>query len=114
MADKKNCMDMEALKAKYGDKLRRISVTLEPDDYSEIDLEYIFQRPTAASYDRFIKTAQSGMMRANRAFLADNVIPEQAAALNADMEEYPALAMSLVEKLLAMMGLAKNTNLTKL
>lgn len=115
MAEKKNCpLDMDALKAQYGDKLRRINVTVEPDDDSEVELEYIFRRPTAASYDRFIKTAQSGMLRATRAFLADSVIPEQADALNADMEEYPALAMSISEKLLVMMGLAKNVNLMKL
>lgn len=44
----------------------------------------------------------------------DAVLPESAGALTADLEEYPALSISVGEKLLAMMGLSKETNLKKL
>ena len=67
-----------------------------------------------ASYDRYVKTASNTATRSLKTFLMDAVLPESAGALTADLEEYPALSISVGEKLLAMMGLSKETNLKKL
>lgn len=101
------------LKAKYG-KIYTLSITLAPDDDTEIEKIYIFKKPTIASYDRYVKTASGSMTKALKTFMHDAVIEEHRQALAADLEEYPALAIGVGEKLLAMMGLAKDVNLKSL
>ena len=103
----------DALKAKYG-KIYRVGVILTPDDDTEIAKCYYFRAPSVASYDRYVKTASNNATRSLKTFLMDAVLPESAGALTADLEEYPALSISVGEKLLAMMGLSKETNLKKL
>lgn len=103
----------EDIKRKYG-KVYQVSITIEPDDVTTLTMEYCFTKPTTPSYERYIKTASSGMTKALSAFMFDNVVPEHKKKLEADLEEYPALAMSIGEKLLAMLGLSKETNLMKL
>ncbi len=102
----------EDLKAKYG-KLYKLSMTLNPDDDTEVVISHLFKKPNTASYDRYIKTMSSGMTRASKAFLQDNIVEEHRAKLEEDLEEYPALAISAAEKLLEMLGLSKTTKLTK-
>lgn len=103
----------KALKEKYG-KVYRVGVILTPDDETELERAYYFKQPTASSYDRYIKTASGNATRALKTFMLDAVLPESEDALEADLEEYPALTISVGEKLLAMMGLSKETNLRKL
>ncbi len=103
----------DALKAKYG-KIYRVGVILTPDDDTEIAKCYYFRSPSVASYDRYVKTASNNATRSLKTFLMDAVLPESSGALTADLEEYPALSISVGEKLLAMMGLSKETNLKKL
>lgn len=104
----------DELKAKYGGKVYRVNATLEPDDDTSIDKEYFFKKPATASYDRYVKTTASGATKALKTFLSDNVVEESKAALEADLEEFPALTLSLGEKLLSMLGLSKQTNLKML
>lgn len=101
------------LKDKYG-KVYRVCVTLTPDDDTELEKQYYFCQPSVASYDRYIKTASNNATRSLKNFLFDSVLPESNEMLKADLEEYPALSISVGEKLLAMMGLSKDTNLKKL
>lgn len=103
----------EAYKAKYG-KVYRVSVTLEPDDNTTLQKEYFFRKPATASYDRYVKTTAQSATKALRAFALDNIVEEQYKALGDDLEEYPALALSLGEKLLNMLGLSKDVNLRQL
>lgn len=103
----------DALRAKYG-KVYRVAATLEIDDDTEKEVEYHFKRPSAQSFDRYLKTASQGMARSLKNFLRDSVTDESRMQLEADMEEYPALSMALGEKLLALLGLAKQTNLKQL
>ena len=103
----------EQLKAKYG-KIYRLDLTLNPDDETEVNVSYVFKKPSTASYDRYLKTASGGMSKALRSFMFDNIIPEYRAKLEADLEEYPALTISAGEKLLSMLGLSKITNLVLL
>lgn len=44
----------------------------------------------------------------------DNIHPDQRETLEADFKEYPAMALSVGEKLLAMLGLSKATAVKKL
>lgn len=104
---------IESLKEKYG-KIYKLNLTLNPDDETEIEKTYIFKKPSVASYDRYIKTATNGPTKALKTFMFDNIIPEHKVSLETDMEEYPALTLSAGEKLLAMLGLSKTANLTKL
>lgn len=103
----------ESYKAKYG-KVYRVVVTLEPDDSTSIQNEYFFKKPLVASYDRYIKTTAQSASKALKTFVLDNVVEEQYSKLSDDLEEYPALAISLGEKLLAMLGLSKDVNLRQL
>lgn len=106
-------MKTEALKEKYG-KIYQMDLTLNPDDDTEVELSYIFKKPTTASYDRYVKTASNGMTKALKTFMFDNIIPEHRENLETDLEEYPALTLSAGEKLLSMLGLSKSANLMKL
>lgn len=110
---KATTINTEALKEQYG-KIYQLDLTLTPDDETEIEVSYIFKKPTTASYDRYVKTASGGMTKALKTFMFDNIIPEHKDKLEADLEEYPALTLSAGEKLLSMLGLSKNANLMKL
>lgn len=101
---------IDTYKAKYG-KVYRVGVSIEPDDSTTVELEYFFKKPVTASYDRYVKGVARSSTRALKMFVLDNVIEEQTAKLEADLEEYPALALSVGEKLLSMLGLSKNINL---
>ncbi len=103
----------EELKAKYG-KVYRVGATIDVDDETEKTVEYFFKKPSTGSYDRYVKTTAQGATKALKTFLFDNVTEESKAALEADLEEYPALALSIGEKLLGMLGLSKQTNLKML
>ena len=65
-------------------------------------------------YDRYVKTTAQGATKALKVFLFDNVVEESRASLEANLEEFPALALSIGEKLLGMLGLSKQTNLKML
>lgn len=101
---------LEAYKEKYG-KLYRVSATIEPDDSTTVELEYLFQKPATASYDRYVKSTSQSPTKALKAFVMDNIIEEQSKKLESDLDEYPALALSVGEKLLHMLGLSKDVNL---
>ena len=60
------------------------------------------------------KTTAQGATKALKVFLFDNVVEESRASLEANLEEFPALALSIGEKLLGMLGLSKQTNLKML
>ena len=100
----------EEMKEKYG-KVYRVG---EVDDETEKTVEFYFKRPSTASYDRYVKTTAQGATKALKTFLFDNVVAESEADLEADLEEFPALALSIGEKLLGMLGLSKQTNLKML
>ena len=103
----------EELKEKYG-KVYRVGATIEVDDETEKNVEFFFKRPSTASYDRYVKTTAQGATKALKVFLFDNVVEESRASLEANLEEFPALALSIGEKLLGMLGLSKQTNLKML
>jgi len=102
---------LDELKAKYGGKVYKIGATIEVDDENEKTVEYFFKRPSTGSYDRYVKTTAQGATKSLKTLLFDNVTEESRAALEADLEEFPALAISIGEKLLGLLGLSKQTNL---
>ncbi len=102
---------LDELKAKYGGKVYKIGATIEVDDENEKTVEYFFKRPSTGSYDRYVKTTAQGATKSLKTLLFDNVTEESRAALEADLEEFPALALSIGEKLLGLLGLSKQTNL---
>ena len=105
---------LEELKAKYAGKVYRVGATIDVDDETEKEVVYFFKRPSTGSYDRYVKTTSQGATKALKTFLFDNITEESRAAFEADLEEFPALALSIGEKLLGMLGLSKQTNLKKL
>lgn len=113
MGEKAVATKLDEYKAKYG-KVYQVKTTLEPDDDTTVNLEYVFKRPNIASYDRYVKGTSQSPTKALRNFILDNIVEEQAATLEADLEEYPALSLPIGEKLLAMLGLSKDVNLKKL
>lgn len=103
----------EMLKEKHG-RIYRVKITLRPDDDTEVEVCYFFKRPGNPSYNRYVKTASKDMTNALKAFMFDSVVDESKERLEEDLEEYPALALGIGERLLAMMGLADTVNLKKL
>lgn len=103
----------EKLKA-TGEKYYEVSVELQVDDDTEEEKTYFFQKPKSPSYDRYLKTVSTSSSKALKAFCEDNICTEQKDILRADFEEYPAIALSIGEKLMAMLGLSKATAVKKL
>ena len=91
------------------EKYYEVTVTLQVDDET-----YFFRKPKTPSYDRYLKTVQTSNSKALTAFCLDNIHPDQREKLEADFKEYPAMALSVGEKLLAMLGLSKATAVKKL
>lgn len=106
--------EADTLKEKYGGKVYKVGATIEDDDDTEKEVSYFFKRASTASFDRYVKTTASGATKALKTFLYDNVTEESRAQLERDLEEYPALVLTIGEKLLGQLGLSKQTNLTKL
>lgn len=102
------------LKAKYG-KLYEIVVTVDEDDEHEgRKLKFLFKSPSAVSFSRYIKTVNKNIVSASTAFLKDNIIAEQAANLEYECKEYPALALNISQKLLNVLGFNDSVNFRQL
>ncbi len=108
-------LDKEVLKKKYG-KVYQISASFAEDDDAEeeIQVSFIFKKPLTASLNRYLRTASKNMTASTTAFLLDNIISEQKVELEKKIEEYPALTIGIGQKLLNVLGLSDNINLTKL
>lgn len=109
--------NMEQLRKTYKEKdgkIYEITTILHPDDDSEVELDFIFRKPGTPSYDRYVKTSGISGTRALKTFVLDNICDEQREELKGVLEEYPAMAISLGEKLLDMLGLSKETQVKKL
>lgn len=115
MTEKLSTEKIEELKEKYG-KIYQISTMFSEDEDSEetVAASYIFHKPSCASLNRYLRTAKKNMTAATAAYLLDNVIQEQKQELQEKINEYPALPISMGEKLLEVMGLTSDTNLTRL
>lgn len=113
MSDTNSTVDIDALREKYP-KAYKVEYTFDIDDETTETREYVFKKPSTASYDRFVKTTANSPTKASRAFVLDNIISEQLAAITADFEEYPAMPLGLVDKLFALLGLGKDVSVKKL
>lgn len=102
------------LKEKYG-KLYEISNVVDEDDLNEgRTIKFLFKKPSAASFNRYIKNASKDMMKATKIFVKDSIIEEQAATLEKECSAYPALALGIGQKLLSVLGASDNINFKKL
>jgi len=109
--------ELEKIRKKYKDmdgKVYEITTSIQEDDDNETEFDFIFRKPKVASYDRYVKTAGTSGTRALKTFITDNICEEQLDELKDTLEEYPAMAISLGEKLLNMLGLSKETTVKKL
>lgn len=109
--------EMERLRGKYkkeDGKIYEIETNIQEDDENEESFDFIFRKPGTPSYDRYVKTSGVSGTKALKTFVLDNICDEQREELKAAIEEYPALAISLGEKLLNMLGLSKDTTVKKL
>lgn len=114
-AEKK--MDVENLKKKYAgadEKVYTVVTTVQVDDDTEEEFTFLFRKPKPASYDRYVKTMSNSVTKASKSFAFDNIIDEQRDMLKNTTEEYPAITISLADKLLRMLGLADTTSVKKL
>ena len=93
-----------------------VSTSLSQDDEMEPNSAIFlpFREPSSASYDRYAKTASSSSSKAMKAFCLDNIHPEQRIDLDDKLSKFPALGISLGEKLLYMLGLSKTTRVRRL
>lgn len=115
VTEAKKILDGYREKYKFMDnKIYEVTTTIQEDDESEKEMVFIFRKPNTASYDRYVKTSSASSSRALRTFIMDNIIEEQRDNLQETLEEYPALAISVGEKLLNMLGLSKETTVKKL
>ena len=109
--------DIESLKIKYSgteEKIYTVTTTVQVDDDTEEAFTYLFRKPKPASYDRYVKTISNSATKASKSFVFDNIIEEQRFELRNTVEEYPAITISLADKLLRMLGLADTTSVKKL
>ena len=109
--------DVESLKRKYSrteKKIYTVTTTVQVDDDTEEEFSYLFRKPKPASYDRYVKTISNSVTKASKSFVFDNIIEEQRDELKKTVEEYPAITISLADKLLRMLGLADTTSVKKL
>lgn len=109
--------DVESLKRKYSgteEKIYTVTTVVQVDDDTEEQFTFLFRKPKPASYDRYVKTISSSMIKASKSFIFDNIVEEQREALKNTVEEYPAITISLADKLLRMLGLADTTSVKKL
>ena len=109
--------DVESLVKKYSgtdEKIYTVTTTVQVDDDTEEELSYLFRKPKPASYDRYVKTISNSVTKASKSFVFDNIIEEQRDELKKTVEEYPAITISLADKLLRMLGLADTTSVKKL
>lgn len=109
--------DVESLKRKYSgtdEKIYTMTTTVQVDDDTEEEFSYLFRKPKPASYDRYVKTISNSVTKASKSFVFDNIIDEQRDELKKTVEEYPAITISLADKLLRMLGLADTTSVKKL
>lgn len=109
--------DVESLKRKYSgteEKVYTVTTTVQVDDDTEEEFSYLFRKPKPASYDRYVKTISNSVTKASKSFVFDNIIEEQRDELKKTVEEYPAITISLADKLLRMLGLADTTSVKKL
>ena len=107
----------EALCRKYKEQGKSgfiVTTNLSQEDDMDEDHSFLFNEPKAASYDRYVKTASQSSTRAMRTFVLDNICDEQRKELESMLVDYPAMGISLGEKLLYMLGLSKNTRVRKL
>lgn len=109
----------EDLCRKYADKGMRgkmyiVTTNLSQDDDMDRTMEFLFSEPKAASYDRYVKTASVSSSKAMRTFVLDNICTEQRKDLEKLLNEFPAMGISLGEKLLYMLGLSKTTTVRRL
>ena len=115
--EKKGKERMEQLRKKYKEmdgKIYEIETSIQEDDENETEFDFIFRKPGTPSYDRYVKTSGTSGTKALRTFVLDNICEEQRDELKSTLEEYPAMAISLGEKLLNMLGLSKDTTVKKL
>ena len=103
----------EKYKKKDG-KAYLVTTTISVDDDTEKEYVCVFRKPKTASYDRYVKTSGTSGTRALKTFVLDNICAEQSDALEVVLEDLPAMAISLGEKLLNMLGLSKETTVKKL
>lgn len=109
--------DVESLKEKYSgtdEKIYTVITTVQVDDETEEEFTFLFRKPKPASYDRYVKTISNSVTKASKSFAFDNIIDEQREELKKTVEEYPAITISLADKLLRMLGLADTTSVKKL
>ena len=106
--------DVESLKRKYSGTDDTVTTTVQVDDDTEEEFSYLFRKPKPASYDRYVKTISNSVTKASKSFVFDNIIDEQRDELKKTVEEYPAITISLADKLLRMLGLADTTSVKKL
>lgn len=109
--------DVESLKRKYSgtdEKIYTVTTTVQVDDDTKEEFSYLFRKPKPASYDRYVKTISNSVTKASKSFVFDNIIDEQRDELKKTVEEYPAITISLADKLLRMLGLADTTSVKKL
>jgi len=109
--------EFSRLKKKYAasdEKVYTVVTTVQVDDETEDEFTFLFKKPKAASYDRYVKTMSNSVTKASKSFAFDNIIDEQRDMLKETVEEYPAITISLADKLLRMLGLADTTSVKKL
>lgn len=108
---------MENLQRKYSgteEKIYTVTVTIQVDDDTDEEFTYLFRKPKPTSYDRYVKTISNSVTKASKSFVFDNIVDEQRQELKETVEEYPAITISLADKLLRMLGLADTTSVKKL
>lgn len=106
---------IESYKAKYG-KVYLVTTTVVDFENDGLDktLEFAFRQPKPLDYDRFVKDLSKKPSSAFKNLVVSCIVDEQRQDLNQTLEDYPAIAQTMTEQLLKLMGLSDEVSLKKL
>ena len=105
-------LNEQELRDKYG-KLYTVAIDIDVDDATTEHREYLFKKPTVVSFDRFVKRVSTSAYKAAEDFVKDSIIDDQMQSIKADIEDFPAIVLTINEKLTNMLGLAKDVSVKK-
>lgn len=105
--------EQEEKDVESAEKMYKVVVGFDVTEDVRTEKTYHFKKPNVSSYDRYIKSMSKGPTKASRAFVMDNIEDKQKEQLISDLEQYPAMAITISDKLLSMLGMGDAT-LTKL
>lgn len=83
----------------------KVTVSFETAENGFFEADYELKAPDMGHINRMVKQAQNNPMAAQRSLVMSLVAEEDASRLEADVERYPGIALSIANRLLEAVGM---------